>query len=98
METRAIKRRPFAFDGAAREPERWEWSVGVPGDVDGDGVLDLIVSVSNADDLRSAVWVVLLDAAGTVKACLEIDPLRALRISVIWPKRTKRTKKRSTNS
>ena len=39
-----------------------------PGDLDGDGLLDLVVGVPGADAGRGEIWMLELDAAGAVKA------------------------------
>lgn len=64
------------FTGTLDDNDYFGHRVVSPGDIDGDGVLDLIVSAKNDDDGgtdKGAVWVLFLDTNGTVKSHQKIS-------------------------
>ena len=64
------------FTGALDNNDRFGGSVASVGDLDGDGVADLAVGASSDDDggsARGAVWVLFLNADGTVRAHQKIS-------------------------
>jgi len=68
------------FDGGLKDADFFGSSVASLGDLDGDGVDDLAVGAIGADEgapidfpNRGAVWILFLEADGTVKASQKID-------------------------
>ena len=64
------------FTGTLDQDDRFGFSVASLGDLDGDGVADLAVGVPHDDDGgtdRGAVWVLFLNADGTVKSHQKIS-------------------------
>ena len=66
------------FGGALDDDDRFGSALAAPGDLDGDGVADLCVGAVLDDDgseNRGAVWVLLLNQDGTVKAQQKISSI-----------------------
>ncbi|NNF96146.1 MAG: hypothetical protein HKM94_04370, partial [Halobacteria archaeon] len=64
------------FDGNLEDGDRFGSAVDVAGDLDGDGVTDLVVGSSGDDDGgsdRGAIWVLFMSADGTVQATQKIS-------------------------
>jgi hypothetical protein len=64
------------FGGALDDTDNFGESVAAIGDIDGDGVMDLAVGAEGDDDggfSRGAVWILFLNANGTVKAQQKIS-------------------------
>jgi len=64
------------FTGSLDDYDYFGVSVAGPGDLDGDGVIDLAVGATGDDDgsaSRGAVWVLFLNADGTVKSHQKIS-------------------------
>ena len=64
------------FFGALNDDDEFGFSMGALGDLDGDGVTDLAVGAPWDDDGgtdRGAVWILFLNADGTVKAQQKIS-------------------------
>lgn len=66
------------FDGVLRDDDFFGSSISSFGDLDGNGIIDLAVGAQNDDDGGSnngAVWIVLLNANGTVRAEQKISEI-----------------------
>jgi hypothetical protein len=64
------------FTGVLDNSDYFGWSVGSPGDLDNDGVEDLVVGAPYDDDggaNRGAAWVLLMNPNGTVRAHQKIS-------------------------
>ncbi len=73
---RKISQTAGGFSGALRNDDRFGRSVAGLGDLDGDGVPDLVVGAHQDDDggsNRGAAWVLFLNADGTVKGQTKIS-------------------------
>ncbi len=58
------------FGGTLDDDDRFGWSLSAPGDYDGDGTVDVAAGAVGDDDggdRRGALWLLLLNADGTVK-------------------------------
>ncbi len=64
------------FTGDLDVSDQFSWAVGVVGDLDGDGVVDLAVTAGRDDDgggERGAIWILFLNTDGTVKSHQKIS-------------------------
>jgi len=78
-ESRKISPTAGGFAGRVDAGDRFGKSVAALGDVDGDGVTDLVVGAYQDDDggiNRGAVWILFLNPDGTVKGDQKISPLQ----------------------
>ena len=62
------------FEGPLVDGDRFGVSAAAPGDLDGDGVPDLVVGAYGDSDARGAVWVLLLRPNGTVRQSNAVRP------------------------
>jgi hypothetical protein len=66
------------FDGILNNGDRFGFSTGSIGDLDGDGVVDIAVGATDDDggSGRGAVWILFLNSEGTVKSHQKISDIQ----------------------